>query len=50
MMKLNTADLLSGAFSALWQIKQVAFLNGAQFQTIPPNIIPKRFGFFKNLS
>ena len=50
MMKLYTADLLSGAFIAPWQIKQVAFLNGAQFQTIPPNIIPKRFGFFENFS
>ncbi len=49
-MKLYTADLLSGAFIAPWQIKQVAFLNGAQFQTIPPNIIPKRFGFFENFS
>ena len=50
MMKLYTADLLSGAFAALWQIKQVAFLNGAQFQIIPRNIVPKRFGFFENLS
>jgi len=50
MMKLYTADLLSGAFTAPWLIKQVAFLNGAQFQITSPNIIPKRFGFFENLS